>query len=405
MPRPRKPIPRDRDGIVVTRKPNGRWMARAWDRTVRAYRSQTFLAEDAARNWAEERQAAFRLGLDSAERATLDGIWTRYKAERMDGGKVKDKTRDSLQRVVDGLRAAGAVDFKGRGFRDAVTRYFRSLHLSRSKAGDGRVAVSTRRRIYSQVRALVNFAQVCGWIVQDPLAGFSPVGDREQDATAKEVLTLAEARALVGLDRPADPSWVYSMLMLYGGLRESEARTMTWADLDWDSRLLWVRRGKGNKVRAVPIPGELFAILGSVAMASGPRAPVAAMPSAPIVARIPGRIVCYQTVRALFKEAGIKTNRGVDEITGMPRHVGRHSLRHTFCAMKLASGTPGEQLRITMGHGSADLTALYGAQVASYVHAVQTERWPMGALCLRREDAVTISMPGATGSQPTQQAG
>lgn len=368
------------DGITLRRLPSGRWQVRVRDPRQKAYLARTYDTEQEATAFGEKKKAEFTLGRDNALACTLDTVWKAYKEERLDDGKAAKRTTAAMQRVVDGLTAAGAVDFKAEGFRGAVSHYFRTLELSRSKAADGRVAVSTRRRILSQIRALLNFARTAGWMVADPLAGFSPVGAREQDDTTRETFTVDEARRLVSLHRPDHAVWAHTMLMLYAGLRDAEAQAITWDDYDQDAGLLWVRKGKGNKVRAVPVQPELAAILAEVSRSTGPKAKVACMPSAPIVRQAKGHRITYPKYRNLLKEAGVKHERGTDQITGMPRRLNRHSCRHTFCAAMLATGQPGDALRIVMGHGEADLTALYGAQVATYDKRVRAEGWERGRL-------------------------
>jgi integrase len=418
MSRPRKQYHRDqrRDGISVSPTPAGSWRLRVWDSTHRRYRSTNYATEADAKATGEQVRAGFVQGLDNAAECTLDGVWNAFASEhygltaqqvvqleastragddRTAGGervadlrlklKAKWPTVWGMHRLVSGLRSAGATNLKrAKPFRSSVARMFNGLKLSRSKSQDGRVAVSTRRRMLGQIRALVNFARTAGWVVSDPLAGYSPIGAREQDDTNRETFTVAEVRKFVGLNRPADPPWVHAMLMLYGGLRESEARALTWQDYDREARLLWVRHGKGNKVRNVPVQTELVAILDAVARESGPAAKVAAMPTARIVAAKRGRAVTFQHFRALLRDAGVVFDRGVDSITKMPRTLSRHSCRHTCCAILLATGEPGDALRIIFGHGSEDLTTHYASQVALYKRLVDDEGWPRGRLCFSR---------------------
>ena len=415
MGRARKQYHRDRhrDGISVSPTPSGTWRLRVWDPTHHRYRSTNYATEAEAKEAGEQVRAGFVRGTDNAARCSLDAVWTAYAtehygitaaqvdqlleadkqgAERTVAGdltedlrgrlKAKWPTIVALRRVVQGLRAAGAVDLKrAKAFRAAVARHFNELELSRSKSTEGRVAVSTRKRMLGQVRALVNFARTAGWLVSDPLAGYSPVGAREQDDTNRETFTVDEARRIVALNRPNDATWVHAVLMLYAGLREAEARALTWEDYDRDARLLWVRHGKGNKVRNVPVQPELEGILEAVSQASGPGAKVAALPTARIVAPRKGQVVTYRKFRALLRDANVKYDRGIDRITKMPRTLGRHTCRHTYCAIMLATGEPGDALRITLGHGSEDLTRHYASQVALYRRIVDDEEWPRGRLC------------------------
>lgn len=414
MARARKQYHREkhRDGISISPNASGTWRLRVWDATHRRYRSTSHPTEAAAKASGELVRASFIQGIDNAINCTIDGVWGAYTMEhfgltalqidQLDAAESKRQeitamgepvdalrrslkaewqTVRSMKQVIGGLRAAGATNLKRqKPFRSAVATFFNDMKLSRSKSEDGRVAVSTRKRMLGQVRALINFARTAGWIVADPLAGYSPVGSREQDDTNRETFTIAEVRKIVALNRPDDPPWVHAMLMLYAGLRESEARALTWADYDREARLLWVRRGKGNKVRNVPVQAELGEVLHAVSAISGPDAKVASLPSTPIVAKKATRAPTYQHFRGLLKDAGVKFDRGIDAITKMPRILGRHSCRHTCCAILLATGEPGDALRIIFGHSSEDLTQHYASQVALYRRVVDDEAWPRGRL-------------------------
>ncbi|HAT10942.1 MAG TPA: hypothetical protein DCS97_10195 [Planctomycetes bacterium] len=396
-----------RDGISVDRLPSGSWRARVWDKTLRRYRTVTRPTEKAAKAEAEHLRANFTLGRDNAALCTLDVVWDAYarenyglsaeEVERLADGRgaepppirverlrVKPRTIESMCRVIAGLRKAGATDFKAAGFRAQVSAYFAKLELSRTKSASGKVAVSTRRRMTAQMRAVVNFARNAGWLPTDPLANFTAVGKREQNDTTREVFGLDEIRRLVAVEKYSDPVWVHTMLMLYAGLRDAEARAVTWEDYEADRRLLWVQKGKGNKRRAVTVQYELADILTKVSKAMGPTAQSACLPSTPIARPVVGRgLASFAMFVKLLKDAKITRDKGTDKISGMPRRLTRHALRHTYCAAMLATGEPGDNLRIMMGHGTEDLTAHYGAQVATFKASVEDEGWERGRLCFR----------------------
>ena len=391
---PRK-LTQDRDGIVIKRLQEGAWQARArvtGEGGVKRYKSRNgFPTEKEARAWAEATRTDFERGEENAARADLSAVWERYRAERMDGGKAKPQTVESMRKLVAGLLVAGAANMKAESFRPAVTRFFNAPKLSRSKSTTGRAAVSTRKRMYSQLRALINYAMVIGWLTKEPLPGFKPVGEREQDDTAREVLTLEEARKLVGLWKPEDPVWLYTMLMLYAGLRESEAQSVRWRDYRPEARVIDIPQGKGNKARRISVQPELVAILDAVSALSGPRSnPVPLkVQDREVVQRVTGRLPDFPKVVRMYRAAKITVDRGEDPITKMPRKVGRHSLRHTFCALMLASGESGDVVRQAMGHGSADLTALYGSQLTSFMHQVRVEAWERGQFKLVPKERLT----------------
>jgi integrase len=381
-----------RDRITVEKLPSGRWRGRAWDPKKAptklggkpgGYRNVISDSREGAMEAAEKELSRLTLGLTKAGKCELSSIWAAYRAERMEGGKAKTRTISSMQDVVDRLTAAGVTDLSGKAFRSKLAKFFNDLRLTRSKASDGHVAVSTRQRMLGQVRALVNFAIDTDVLSSDPLRKFKVAGDREQADTNREVLSVAEARRLVALDRVTDPVWIHCMLMLYAGMRDAEAERVKWQDYDEVSRLLHVRQGKGGKSRSIAVQPELGHILARVNKAIGPEAKHPCMPSTPIAKPTPGKnLRRYELFVKQLADAGVKYERGADEITKMPRRLIKHSMRHTYCAALLATGEPGEALRISMGHGGkSDLTILYGAQRASFVAVVSDEGWPLGRLC------------------------
>jgi integrase len=50
-------------------------------------------------------------------------------------------------------------------------------------------------------------------------------------------------------------------MFLYTGLRKSELLNLKYADVDVDNKTIFVRQGKGNKDRIIPMPQSLTDIL------------------------------------------------------------------------------------------------------------------------------------------------
>lgn len=397
-----------KDGWTIDELPSGRFRLRAWDQVLRKYKSSTHASREAAEGAGKVTVARFTLGQDSAEQVTLERVWKAYagecygiEASEADDLAAKDRvelaaralgsrmranwrTVYAMARVVQMMRMAGAVDFKDKAFRSRILAMFNGMALARTKSQDDQVAVSTKERIKGQVRALVNFAVKAGWLNTSPIDSLKVTNARQQSDTTREVFTLTELRSLLQLDRVADPIWIHAALMLYAGLRDSEARALTWLDYEPQRRLLWVRKAKGGKSRTIPVQPELGEILARVSDAIGPTAQVPAIPSLPIARPTPGRSLArYANWTALLTDAGVQVSRGIDPITNMRRTLCRHSCRHTFAAVMLACGEDGDSLRIAMGHsGDSDLTALYASQSATFRAEVERERWERGHMAI-----------------------
>lgn len=408
MPKLKTPKADRKDGWTIDQRPSGNFRLRVWDDTLRKYKATTHKTKDEAEAQAKTTQARFTLSLDNAENVTLERVWESYaseaygitaeeadtiaKADRVQeaavvlGSKLRANWRTvyAMGRVVEMMRKAGATDFKAKIFRTRVIAMFNSMDLSRTRAADGRVAVSTKERMKGQVKALVNHAVGAGWMASTPLAKVKVTGDGQQSDTTREVFTLIEVRKLVALHRVSDPVWVHCMLMLYAGLRDAEAQAMTWLDYEADRRLLWVRKGKGGKSRSIPVQPELAQILSEVSDAIGPTANHPCIPSTPIARPTPGKSLArYANYTSLLIDSGIRRIRGIDPITGMERTLCRHSCRHTHASIMLACGEDGSSLRTSMGHGDEGLTVLYGSQTATFRAEVEAENWKRGLLQFR----------------------
>jgi integrase len=71
---------------------------------------------------------------------------------------------------------------------------------------------------------------------------------------------------LFDLMREAEPPMRQMIaLAAMAGLRSAEIATLTWEDIDRGNGVLWVRLGKGQKDRSVPLSGGLLAELGDPA--------------------------------------------------------------------------------------------------------------------------------------------
>jgi len=140
-----------------------------------------------------------------------------------------------------------------------------------------------------------------------------------------------------------------ALLMVLGGLRAAEVRSVRLADIDMGRRQLRVV-GKGGRERVVPVDGAFFADL--VAYLRSERPPGCRTPECFVVLRGPTR-------GAPMTEAGMrKIFRTHRERSGATR-VRPHRLRHTYGTELAAAGMDLLVLRQLMGHASPETTAAY----------------------------------------------
>jgi site-specific recombinase XerD len=130
----------------------------------------------------------------------------------------------------------------------------------------------------------------------------------------------------------------------YGcGLRVSELTHLRVADIDSARSLLWVRRGKGNKDRGVPLPEVLLDQLRDHWRVHRPTNWL-----------FPGRNGHPVHVATLQRACQIARR-----VAGLPARVTIHTLRHCYATHLLEAGTDLPTLQGLLGHSDIGTTMRY----------------------------------------------
>ena len=154
----------------------------------------------------------------------------------------------------------------------------------------------------------------------------------------------------------------------YAGLRMGELRALTWADIDFEGRVLHVRRSyvlgklelpKSGRVRSVPLIPRAAAPLSALRR----RAAVAA-PGARVFLRADGGFIDDSAVRRRFHQAVAAA--------GLPR-LRFHDLRHSFGTMAVQA-FPLSDVAAYMGHADISTTMIYVHHVPKADAALRLER-------------------------------
>ena len=157
---------------------------------------------------------------------------------------------------------------------------------------------------------------------------------------SKKKTTAEPQRALTKKDidamyRAIEPQYkLLFVLMADHGLRRDEAMHLRVKDVDMSSETITVR-GKGNKIRMVPVMSERFF------------AEFAKRGKGQYVATNPATGKAYFSIRKALTRAAKAAGCG---------HVGHHTLRHTFATLAAQSGISPYALQRIMGHSSVETT-------------------------------------------------
>jgi integrase/recombinase XerD len=204
------------------------------------------------------------------------------------------------------------------------------------------------------------------FLVETTLRQTWPVLDLVRPAkrrTLPVVLTLAEVRTL--LSHVRDPRVQMCLTTIYGcGLRLSEGTHLTTHDIDSARGVVRIRRGKGGRDRYVPLAERVLLLLRAYWRATSPRFP-----------QPPGEQWLFpnrQATGPLGATSVQKTLIAVGRVSGIPKHVSAHTLRHSYATHLLEHGVHLRTIQELLGHQSPATTAIYThitPTVTSALHA------------------------------------
>jgi site-specific recombinase XerD len=225
----------------------------------------------------------------------------------------------------------------------ALVDYLRWLERERAQ---GRTA-ACRAKYGSHLRGLLDYTWRSGRSDRNVLDGLElrDEGGRREP----RVLTLEEAQRLV----EACPQASFAarqerliVLVLYGcGLRTAELCALRVQDVERTRRELFVRQGKGDRERVVPIPdGVMMALLAHRLDRGGPRGPL-------FRTRAKGRALTAAGVCRVVREAATRA--------GLTGEVTPRTLRHSYATHLMDRGVDLAVIASLMGHRSPSETGVY----------------------------------------------
>jgi integrase/recombinase XerD len=154
-------------------------------------------------------------------------------------------------------------------------------------------------------------------------------------------LTGPERKRLLALEMTARDRAIVSTF-LYAGLRSNELRMLDVEDIDFEAMTLFVRFGKRDKERVVPLHAELAAAL---------EAHLQGRLRGPVFESNRATRISYDRLHSLVGELGKRA--------GLRKDLHPHSLRHSFAVSLLDADVDLETIRDLLGHESIQTTSIY----------------------------------------------
>jgi site-specific recombinase XerD len=251
---------------------------------------------------------------------------------------VKAYARDLTEFRKFLARRYKSADHPDRVQREMVVQFALSLK--------GQAPLTVRRKL-AALASFYGFLQDTGCASSNPARGL-PLPKVAQSFPS--CLTEDQARRLL---EACHTPWHRAMiaLLLFAGLRRSEATAITLEDLDLDNGQLLVR-GKAAKQRVVPLtPSVVDAIREYLPCRR--RAPsnhlfVSRIGGQPIAGRVANRMLARVLKEAKLDEEGLP-GQGITP----------HKLRHTFATHLIRNGVDVRTVQELLGHADLQTTARY----------------------------------------------
>jgi integrase/recombinase XerC len=201
----------------------------------------------------------------------------------------------------------------------------------------------TRKRKLATIRGFLKFLKDNQIIFGNPADTVEgPIREEREPA----ILLKTEYKALLQVAGENPRDFAIVMLFLQTGLRVSELVNLKLEDVDFVSRELTVRQGKGRKDRVVPLVGQAGAALKTYLAIRDSSTEYDNVFLARNGTSMDVRTVRYR-IHKYYVEAGIKKKASV------------HTLRHTFATHQIHNGLKLNQLKEVLGHRQMETTYKY----------------------------------------------
>ena len=197
----------------------------------------------------------------------------------------------------------------------------------------------SKNSLYGAVKAIQAFYRFLGMANADALK------PPRRGEPVPKYLSVEETARLLGAAEKSPRNFAILVTLGYTGLRVSELCQLDLEDVEFGTRTLTVRHGKGDKGRIVPIEEKcvrsLQAYLDHAKLA----------PGGPMFRSSRGSRLYPRAVQRMIKTYARRA--------GITRTVTPHILRHTFATTLLANGADIRIIQKILGHRSIATTQIY----------------------------------------------
>lgn len=239
-----------------------------------------------------------------------------------------------------------------------------------SKFNSG-LSISRIKIIKDVVSGVFNYAVDEETIKSNPVSGitkrfFPKAGTKKKVVQEEAIFTKEELELLLNTCQAGFPEYYPFFLMASRtGMRLGELLALEWADIDFNSNYIWVKRSyrrgrftrpKNDNYRKVDMSNQLTETLQAFLTAQKRRALRQGTGEVPgFVFHRNGRVIEQDFARRIYVRVLKKAKL---------RYIKFHGLRHAFCALLLSEGVSPYYVSQQAGHSSINITCdIYGSWV------------------------------------------
>lgn len=354
-------------GVGISQRKDGLYTARFTDRYGKR-KQKYFKKLQECRNWIAEARFQDEHGnINACGDMTVDA-WFDYWISDIKGKTVRWSTISSYK------------DRYEKNIREIVGRMqiseVKPMHCQRVlnvMDGNG-YAGSSMTRTKATMSAMFSDACENGLIEANPVTKSVKCPKKSEKST--RVLTIAEQEKFLGAAKDYS-NYNHFLFILQTGVRSSELRGLKWGDMDFQNRVIHVRRNvtydsknnifivgdlKTNSgLRDIPMTQTAYDLLiGIKHRRSDPEKKVVSFEFADhVFLNRNGRLLSnsnyYKQLERICDKAGIET-------------ISMHTLRHTFATRCIESGMKPKTLQKILGHANIAMT------MDLYVHVTEEEK-------------------------------
>lgn len=251
------------------------------------------------------------------------------------------ETKEALVKLETELKLKGCSQLTIRNYSFFVSKFLASTSKKIDELNEDDVKTFLVAMFDTKSKATISLAASSIKFFFSMLGkNLSAISLPKQDKKLPSVLSRDEVLKLLGNAETAKSKLIMSFLYS-SGLRVSELVNLKKADLNFDEKMGWVRKGKGSKDR-------MFGI------------------SQTLSDEVKKYLSSHETNVYLFSSDKPLTTRNIQKIiqktakkAGIQKKVTPHTLRHSFATHLLEAGTDIRVIQELLGHASLSTTQLY----------------------------------------------